>query len=83
MTATLSDRFEMYGNGCAGSTASGVEHREDLLEEHLAERLAVLVREVRPADHRDVLGGEPRADPVGPLPLGPARRARRPAREPR
>ena len=24
VTARLSDRFEMYGNGCAGSTASGV-----------------------------------------------------------
>ena len=52
------------------------EHREDLVEEHLAERLAILVGELVPAAHRDALLRERRANPFAPLGPGAATSSR-------
>ena len=53
VTARFSDRFEMYGNGCAGSTASGVSTGKMLLGEQVVEVRAVLVGQIVPLGETD------------------------------
>ena len=48
ITARFSERWEMYGNGWPGSTASGRQHREDPLLEELVEVLEVVLVELVP-----------------------------------
>ena len=43
----------MYGNGCAGSTASGVRTGKISLVEHAVEERALVVVEVVPVDEVD------------------------------
>ncbi len=62
-TARFSDRFEMYGNGCAGSTASGVSTGKIGSSNISVEVGPVVVGEVVPVGERDAGVLERRARP--------------------
>ena len=57
VTARLSDKLEMYGKGCVGSTASGVSTGKIAFEE-VVEFLAFGVVQVFPLDDANVVFGQ-------------------------
>ena len=61
-TARFSDSPEMYGNGWAGSTASGVSTGKICSRKYVRSRSRSSVVQVDPAHDLDLLGGECRAD---------------------
>ena len=63
-TPRFSDRFEMYGNGWPGSTASGVSTGKIRCSNTSIEVLAVVVVEVVPVDELDARRAQRRHQPV-------------------
>ena len=64
-TARLSERPEMYGKGCAGSTASGVSTGKICLRKNLCSRSCSLPPELVPVQQLDADLGELGLDVVG------------------
>ena len=60
VTASDSDRLEMWGNGWLGSTASGRQHREDLVLEVVAELVELLLVQLAHVGQADALLGQRR-----------------------
>ena len=64
-TARFSDRPEMYGNGCAGSTASGVRTGKTCSRKYVRSRSRSARSSSPQRDQLDALGGQLRPDLVG------------------
>ena len=67
-TARLSDRFEMYGNGCPGSTASGVRTGKTRSTKVAVELRARVLRELVPAQDADAGARQARLEVAGEVP---------------
>ena len=82
-TARFSERFEMYGNGWPGSTASGVSTGKIRCSNVSTRNFSSSSSRSSQRERRDAAGGQRRDDLVEEQRAAAARRAPRPARAPR